>query len=62
LRLPRKNTDWAQDKGLYKVLGNQVELDIDIAHFTAKLASYNPEALTQMKIIWEGTEDWIITA
>jgi methylglutaconyl-CoA hydratase len=40
-------------------LGNQVELDIDIAHFTAKLASYNPEALTQMKkIIWEGTEDW----
>ena len=55
-----KNTDWAQDKGLYaKVLGNQVELDIDIAHFTAKLASYNPEALTQMKkIIWEGTEDW----
>jgi methylglutaconyl-CoA hydratase len=43
LRLPRKNTDWAQDKGLYKVLGNQVELDIDIAHFTAKLASYNPD-------------------
>jgi methylglutaconyl-CoA hydratase len=31
-----ENTDWAQDKGLYaKVLGNQVELDIDIAHFTA---------------------------
>ncbi|MEZ7499116.1 enoyl-CoA hydratase/isomerase family protein [Flavobacterium sp. Arc3] len=55
-----KNTDWAQDKGLYaKVLENQVELDIDIAHFTTKLASYNPEALVQMKkIIWEGTEDW----
>jgi hypothetical protein len=36
-------------------LGNQVELDIDIAHFTAKLL-YNP-ALTQMKkIIWEGTD------
>jgi methylglutaconyl-CoA hydratase len=31
------------DKGLYaKVLANQVELDIDIAHFTEKLASYNP--------------------
>jgi methylglutaconyl-CoA hydratase len=30
-----KNTDWAHDKGLYaKVLANQVELDIDIAHFT----------------------------
>jgi methylglutaconyl-CoA hydratase len=47
----------AHDKGLYaKVLANQVELDIDIAHFTEKLASYNPEALVQMKkIIWEGT-------
>jgi methylglutaconyl-CoA hydratase len=45
-----KNTDWAHDKGLYaKVLANQVELDIDIAHFTKKLASYNPEALVQMK-------------
>jgi methylglutaconyl-CoA hydratase len=55
-----KNSDWAHDKGLYaKVLENQVELDIDIAHFTAKLASYNPDALVQMKnIIWEGTEDW----
>jgi methylglutaconyl-CoA hydratase len=55
-----KNTDWAQQKGLYaKVLQDQVELDIDLAHFTSKLASYNPEALIQMKkIIWEGTEDW----
>jgi methylglutaconyl-CoA hydratase len=33
-----KNTDWAQDKGLRRI-GKQVELDIDIAHFTAKLAS-----------------------
>jgi len=55
-----KNTDWAQQKGLYaKVLQDQVELDIDLAHFTSKLASYNPEGLVQMKkIIWEGTEDW----
>jgi methylglutaconyl-CoA hydratase len=55
-----KNTDWAHDKGLYaKVVENQVELDIHIAHFTSKLASYNPEALVQMKkIIWEGTEGW----
>jgi methylglutaconyl-CoA hydratase len=45
-------------KGFTPVLGNQVELDIDIAHFTA-VSLYNPEALTQMKkIIWEGTEDW----
>jgi methylglutaconyl-CoA hydratase len=36
-----KNTDWAQGKGFYaKVVENQAELDIDDAHFTAKLA-YN---------------------
>jgi methylglutaconyl-CoA hydratase len=54
-----KNTDWAHDKGLYaKVLANQVELDIDIAHFTEKLASYNPGFSPNEKIIWEGTDDW----
>jgi methylglutaconyl-CoA hydratase len=55
-----KNTDWAHQKGLYsKVLQNQVELDIDLAHFTSKLASYNPEALIEMKkVMWEGTAHW----
>jgi methylglutaconyl-CoA hydratase len=55
-----KSPDWARAKGLFaKVCENQVELDIDIAHFTAKLASYNPDALMQMKkIIWEGTDNW----
>jgi hypothetical protein len=28
-------------KDFMPVLANQVELDIDIAHFTEKLASYN---------------------
>jgi methylglutaconyl-CoA hydratase len=55
-----KNTDWAQQKGLYaKVLLDQVELDLDLAHFTSKLASYNPEALDEMKkVMWEGTDHW----
>jgi methylglutaconyl-CoA hydratase len=55
-----KNADWAQQKGLYaKVLQGQVELDIDLAHFTSKLASYNPEALDQMKkVMWEGSDHW----
>lgn len=55
-----KTAEWALDKGLYaKVLLNQTELDNDLAIFTTKLASYNPEALQQMKkIIWEGTSDW----
>lgn len=55
-----KTANWALAKGLYaKVLQDQVELDIDIAHFTSKLASYNPDALIEMKkIIWEGTQNW----
>jgi methylglutaconyl-CoA hydratase len=55
-----KTAEWALDKGLYaKVLLDQTELDNDLANFTTKLASYNPEALQQMKkIIWEGTSDW----
>lgn len=55
-----KTAEWALEKGLYtKIVQDQVELDIDIAHFTSKLASYNPEALIEMKkIIWEGTQNW----
>ena len=55
-----KTAEWALEKGLYtKIVQHQVELDIDIAHFTSKLASYNPEALIEMKkIIWEGTQNW----
>ncbi|WP_367755700.1 enoyl-CoA hydratase/isomerase family protein [Flavobacterium sp. WC2430] len=55
-----KTADWALEKGLYaKLAHDQVELDIDIDHFTSKLASYNPDALFKMKkIIWEGTQDW----
>jgi hypothetical protein len=29
-----KNTDWKQKRTLCKVLQDQVELDIDLAHFT----------------------------
>ena len=55
-----KSADWALEKGLYaKLAQDQVELDINIAHFASKLASYNPDALFEMKkIIWEGTQDW----
>jgi hypothetical protein len=34
------------DKALCQSTG-KLELDIDIAHFTEKLASYNPEALVK---------------
>ncbi len=55
-----KSADWANQKGLYaKVLENQAELDLEITTLTNRLASYNPEALTEMKkVFWEGTEHW----
>ncbi|WP_177731353.1 enoyl-CoA hydratase/isomerase family protein [Flavobacterium inviolabile] len=55
-----KNAYWAQEKGLYaKVLENVPELDKELELFTSKLASYNPEALAEMKnVLWEGTENW----
>jgi len=55
-----KSAAWAQQKGLYaEVFETSELLDTAIAEFTSKLASYNPEALFEMKkIIWEGTEHW----
>lgn len=55
-----KSAAWANQKGLYAhVLENQEELDQELLIFTTRLASYNPEALSEMKkIIWEGTAHW----
>lgn len=55
-----KNAYWAQEKGLYaKVLENISELDKELEIFTYKLASYNPQALYEMKkIFWKGTDHW----
>jgi len=55
-----KSAAWANQKGLYaNVLENQEELDQELLTFTNRLASYNPEALSEMKkIIWEGTTHW----
>jgi methylglutaconyl-CoA hydratase len=57
-----KNAYWAQEKGLYaKVFEDVKELDKELDIFTQKLAGYNPEALTDMKkVLWEGTENWDI--
>jgi methylglutaconyl-CoA hydratase len=41
------------------VFETTTELDTEITAFTNKLASYNPEALFEMKkVLWEGTENW----
>ncbi|CAM1374300.1 Enoyl-CoA hydratase [Tenacibaculum litopenaei] len=55
-----KNAYWAKDKGLYaRVFETSSELDKELEFFTEKLASYNPEALTEMKkALWMGTEHW----
>ena len=55
-----KTAYWAKEKGLYaRVLENSEELDNEVAVFANKLASYNPEALAQMKkVLWEGTGHW----
>jgi methylglutaconyl-CoA hydratase len=55
-----KSATWANEKGLYaRVLKDQEEMDSELDKFTSKLASYNPEALIEMKrVIWEGTSHW----
>ncbi|RNC92359.1 MAG: enoyl-CoA hydratase/isomerase family protein [Allomuricauda sp.] len=55
-----KNAYWAKEKGLYaKVHDTIADMDKEIEIHLEKLASYNPEALSQMKrVLWEGTDDW----
>jgi len=55
-----KNAYWAQKKGLYaQVFENIKEMDTALKNFSEKLAIYNPAALTQLKtVLWEGTEHW----
>jgi methylglutaconyl-CoA hydratase len=55
-----KSASWANEKGLYsKVFETTAELDSEIAAFANTLASYSPDALTEMKkVFWEGTDNW----
>ncbi|MGY5846051.1 enoyl-CoA hydratase/isomerase family protein [Salegentibacter sp. HM20] len=55
-----KNAYWAKEKGLYaRVFESIKELDREIEIFTGKLASYNPEALFEMKkALWKETSHW----
>ncbi|MDT0687882.1 enoyl-CoA hydratase/isomerase family protein [Autumnicola psychrophila] len=55
-----KNAYWAKEKGLYaKVFESIKDLDKEIEIFSEKLASYNPQALQEMKrILWKNTADW----
>lgn len=55
-----KNANWAHEKGLFsKVFAKIEDLDENLTTFSGLLASYNPEALLEMKkVLWEGTENW----
>lgn len=51
---------WALEKGLFMEVYEEIEqLDIAVDNLARQLASYNPDALAQLKkIFWEGTEHW----
>lgn len=55
-----KNANWAFEKGLYSEIFNSIaDMDSALHVFATKLASYNPEALSEMKkVLWENTSDW----
>lgn len=55
-----QNADWAVEKGLYAdVFDSYGELTEATLNLAKKLASYNPDALSEMKrVFWEGTENW----
>ncbi|RUA14923.1 MAG: enoyl-CoA hydratase/isomerase family protein [Flavobacteriia bacterium] len=55
-----KNAYWAKEKGLFaKVYDSIPEMDKELDIHLQKLATYNPEVLSQMKkVLWEGTEHW----
>lgn len=55
-----KNANWALEKGLYaKVFSSVEELDSNLVAFSEQVASYNPDALVEMKkVLWGGTENW----
>ena len=45
-----KNANWALEKGLFsKVFSSVEDLDGNLATFTEQLATYNPDALVEMK-------------
>lgn len=51
---------WAKEKGLFNEVFESIEqLDAYIDHFSQKLLSSSPDALSALKqILWSGTEDW----
>ncbi|MFT4576671.1 MAG: methylglutaconyl-CoA hydratase [Polaribacter sp.] len=55
-----KNAYWAKEKGLFAtVFETQKELREETQNLAEKLASYNPDALAELKkTLWKGTGNW----
>lgn len=55
-----QSAQWAMEKGLYHEVHADInELDLAVNALAKKLASYNPDALTELKkTLWDGTENW----
>lgn len=55
-----KTAYWAQEKGLYaRVFDDVKELDKELEFFTQKLSNNNPEALEDWKkVLWNNTDHW----
>lgn len=55
--------EYAKEKGLYANVFDTVEaLDDAVDTLAAKLASYNPEALLELKrVLWEDTNEWCVS-
>nr|WP_299386464.1 enoyl-CoA hydratase/isomerase family protein [Allomuricauda sp.] len=55
-----KNAYWAKEHGLFaKVFDSIPEMDKELDFHVHQMATYNPEALAEMKrVLWEGTDHW----
>jgi methylglutaconyl-CoA hydratase len=54
-----KSATWAFEKGLFAKLAQPEDLDAALEKFASQLASYNPEALVEIKqVFWQNTAHW----
>ena len=54
-----KSATWAFEKGLFAKLVQPEDLDAALEKFASQLASYNPDALAEMKqVLWQNTAHW----
>ncbi len=55
-----QSAEWAKEKGLYtEIFETEEDMDKAIQVLAEKLATSNPEAMSELKnIFWQGTENW----